>query len=308
MSLAPALNPALASALRELIASDAADDSGPAADIDTVTEIGGGSISRALLVGAGKRLWFVKVNDADLAEMFAAEADGLQALAGCSALRVPRVVGHGVRGRQAYLVLEYLRLHPLREPRDAAVAGRALAELHRVRGTQYGWQRDNYIGSTPQDNTWHQSWSAFFSRRRLLPQLTLAGRHGDHASLIGGGERLLEKLDLLFAGYRPTASLLHGDLWYGNAATDESGRLALFDPAVHFGDREADLAMTELFGGFPDRFYAAYRESWPLADGFALRKTLYQLYHVLNHLNLFGSGYRRQAEAMIATLLAALGG
>jgi fructosamine-3-kinase len=294
------LDAALAAALREAIGGG----TGAAANIDSVTEVAGGSISRALLLeSAGKRC-FVKLNDANRSEMFAAEADGLRALAACPALRVPRVVGHGVGGRQAYLVLEYLPLQPLREGHHGAAAGHALAALHRLRGQQYGWHRDNFIGSTAQHNTEHHPWPFFFARQRLLPQLELAKRHTQHGKLIADGERLAGKLAALFVGHHPQPSLLHGDLWHGNAATDPTGTLTLFDPAVYFGDREVDLAMSELFGGFPDSFYAGYREAWPLTDGFEQRKTLYNLYHILNHLNLFGRGYLRQAERMVAKLLA----
>lgn len=301
-----AIDAALGAALSELIANDSGSER-PPAGIDAITPIGGGSISRTLLVTSGKRRCFVKLNDASLLGMFAAEADGLQALAACPALRVPRVVGHGSAGTQAYLVLEHLRLHGLREAKEVAAAGRSLAELHRISGRQFGWQRDNFIGSTPQVNTGHADWPAFFAERRLRPQLDLARTRGHHGRLIADGERLAETLGVLFVDHRPPASLLHGDLWSGNAAIDESGTLALFDPAVHFGDRECDLAMSELFGGFPQRFYAAYREAWPLPGGYRQRRTLYQLYHILNHLNLFGGGYRQQAEAMLAALLAETG-
>ena len=301
-----ALDAALARTLGELIAGDG----GSPAGIDRATTIGGGSISRALRVDSGQRRCFVKLNDARLIDMFAAEADGLQALASCSALHIPRVIGQGVSGRQAYLVLEHLSLHSLRQREHATTAGRALAQLHRVQGQQYGWQRDNYIGSTPQRNASEHSWPAFFAHQRLLPQLELAkthAAHGQHGKLIASGERLAASLSALLPADQPPASLLHGDLWSGNAAIDDSGMLVLFDPAVHFGDRECDLAMSKLFGGFPDDFYAAYREAWPLSDGYQQRQTLYQLYHVLNHLNLFGSGYLHQAETMIASLLAELG-
>ena len=298
------LDPALRAALSTVIGGDR----NPAAAIDSATEIGGGSISRALLVESAGQRCFVKLNNASLAGMFAAEADGLGALAACSALRVPRVFGHGICGRQAYLVLEYLPLEPLREPRHGSEAGRSLAALHRIRGPQYGWQHDNFIGSSPQYNMQQRTWALFFARQRLLPQLAMARRQGQHGKLIANGERLAEKVPALFVDHQPQPSLLHGDLWSGNAAVDEAGTLTLFDPAVYFGDREADLAMTELFGGFPDSFYAAYREAWPVADGFEQRKLLYNLYHVLNHLNLFGSGYLHQAERMIARLLAEIGG
>ncbi|WP_300454398.1 fructosamine kinase family protein [Accumulibacter sp.] len=298
------LDPALHQALSEAIGQA----TGRRADVERATMIGGGSISRTLRIDSDDRCWFVKLNDPALADMFAAEVDGLSALAVCSALRVPGVVGHGVAGRHAWLLLDHLALRGLREGRRGADAGRALAELHRIEGAQYGWHRDNYIGRTPQFNAPHASWPAFFARRRLLPQLDLARRLGHHGKLIAAGERLADKLPALFADHRPPPSLLHGDLWSGNAASDETGALVLFDPAVHFGDRESDLAMSELFGGFPDSFYAAYGESWPLADGFERRKILYQLYHVLNHLNLFGGGYLLQAERMIARLLAEIGG
>ncbi len=297
------LDPALHAALHAAIGSDM----GSLTGIDAATEIAGGSISHALVVESGERRYFVKLNDAQGAEMFAAEADGLNALARCNALRVPRVVAHGSSGRQAYLVLEYLPLHALCERAQGAAAGYALAALHRIQGPQHGWHRDNFIGSTPQSNTEHRAWPFFFARRRLLPQLELAKRHPEHGQLISSGQRLAEKLAALFVDHQPQPSLLHGDLWHGNAATDDAGMLTLYDPAVYFGDREADLAMSELFGGFPDSFYAGYRESWPLADGFEQRKTLYNLYHVLNHLNLFGSAYLHQAERMIARLLAEIG-
>jgi protein-ribulosamine 3-kinase len=299
-----AMNAALGDALRALIDGDR--EAQPTA-IDAGTPIGGGSISRTLLLESGQRRCFVKLNDASLLDMFVAEADGLQALAACPALRVPRVVGHGRAGGQAYLVLEHLRLHGLREEKQVAAAGRSLAELHRISGPQYGWHRDNFIGRTPQHNAGRASWPAFFATQRLQPQLALAAAGGYQGRLIAKGERLAENLTAFFAAHRPSASLLHGDLWSGNAAIDETGMLALFDPAAHFGDRECDLAMSELFGGFPERFYAAYREAWPVPDGYQQRRTLYQLYHVLNHLNLFGGSYLRQAEAMIASLLAEVG-
>ena len=294
----------LYAALRALIGADG----DAAAAIDSVSEVGGGSISRALVLGSGRRRHFVKLNDASLAAMFAAEADGLAALAACPAVRVPRVCGHGVSGRHAYLVLEHLSLHRLHGGAPAAAAGQALAAMHRSTGSHFGWPRDNFIGSSRQYNASQPTWPLFFAHQRLLPQLELAKRHGQHGRLVASGERLAESLPALFTAHRPPPSLLHGDLWSGNAALDEAGRLALFDPAVYWGDRETDLAMSELFGGFPDSFHAAYREAWPLTDGFAQRKLLYQLYHVLNHLNLFGGGYLHQAERMINRLLAETGG
>jgi fructosamine-3-kinase len=300
----PALNAELCLALSEVMDKETTSPVDP----DAAKAIAGGSISRALLVRHGNRPYFVKLNEGSRADLFAAEADGLRALAACPTLRVPRVFGHGVAGGEAFLVLEYLALQPLRDRAHGVAAGHALATLHRMQGAEFGWPRDNFIGSTPQHNTAQRTWPLFFARQRLLPQLQLAKANGQPARLITSGERLAGKLPALFVDHQPQPSLLHGDLWSGNAAIDEAGMLTLFDPAVHFGDREADLAMCELFGGFPDSFYAAYREAWPLDDGFEQRKTVYNLYHVLNHLNLFGGGYLGQAERMITRLLAELGG
>ena len=272
-----------------------------------LTEVGGGSISRTRVAEAGNEKWFVKLNDIELLAMFEAEADGLRALAKCPAIRAPRVVGSGSAGQQAYLILEYLDMHSLRDGAASISAGRVLADLHRMQGNSFGWSRDNFIGSTPQSNRVNQNWPDFFSRERLLPQIERARAHNGTAALADKGERLAASVHTFFADYRPTPSLLHGDLWGGNAAVDADGKLVLFDPAVHFGDRESDLAMTELFGGFPTDFYAAYREAWPLADGYPLRRTLYNLYHVLNHFNLFGGAYRQHAERMIDLLIAETG-
>jgi len=183
-------------------------------------------------------------------------------------------------------VLEYL---DLTGPKDFAALGRMLAAAHRKPGPRFGWQRDNYVGATPQQNDWSDDWSEFWIERRLRPQIELARRNSFPLAL--PSVKILE-------GHRPIASLLHGDLWSGNAGFMPSGPIA-FDPAVYYGDREADLAMTELFGGFPREFYEAYGEAWPLDDGYERRKPMYNLYHLLNHLNLFGAGYLRQVEAAL---------
>ena len=187
---------------------------------------------------------------------------------------------------------------------NSADLGRQLALLHHQTAPQFGWKRDNTIGSTPQINTWSDNWIAFLGEQRLGYQLRLAHKNGYGKQLVAQGERLMAHLADFFPGYQPVASLLHGDLWGGNAAFTVSGEPVIFDPAVYYGDREADLAMTELFGGFGRDFYAAYREAWPPDSGYATRKTLYNLYHILNHANLFGGAYPDQAENMIQRLLA----
>lgn len=264
--------------------------------------VGGGCINSAVLLADKDRRFFVKTNNAARSAMFAAEAEALEELRRARAVRVPEPVCHGVDGDRSFLVLEYLDLEPL-EGAAPERLGRALAALHRVTRSQFGWNCDNTLGSTPQPNTPTDDWVEFWRVRRLGVQLELAGRNGYGPRVTAKGERLAHRLDRLLGGHRPAASLLHGDLWAGNAAAT-GGEPVIFDPAVYFGDRETDLAMTELFGGFPTVFYDAYREAWPLDPGYAVRRVLYNLYHVLNHVNLFGGGYLGQAERMLDRLLA----
>jgi fructosamine-3-kinase len=268
--------------------------------------LGGGSISQAWRVGYGAREFFVKVNAAAGLAMFQAEAAGLTELAATRTVRVPGPVCAGAAAGQAFLVLEFIPLDGRGGARAMAMLGRQLAALHRQPRPYFGWHRANTIGATHQPNERCDDWIEFWRQHRLGFQLDLAARNGHGGSLQRQGEQLLARLVGLFAGYRPVPALLHGDLWSGNAACMRDGQPVIFDPAVYYGDREADLAMTELFGGFSGQFYAAYREAAPLAAGYPQRRTLYNLYHILNHLNLFGGGYRDQAERMIAHLLAEL--
>ena len=267
--------------------------------------VGGGCISSAFRIDGNGQRYFVKVNSADQLDMFAAEAEGLSELANAHAVRVPASVCWGVAEHQAFLVLENLDLGG-GNGKSAEQLGRSLAALHRYTRPQFGWHRDNTIGSTPQINTASADWLSFWRQHRLGFQLELAAHRGYGGSLQRKGEALLEVLAALFDDYHPVASCLHGDLWSGNFAVTRAGEPVIFDPAVYFGDREADLAMTELFGGFPARFYDAYNEVWPVDSGYAVRKTFYNLYHILNHLNLFGGGYGGQAERMMDQLLSEL--
>ncbi|MCR4300813.1 MAG: fructosamine kinase family protein [Sulfuricaulis sp.] len=264
--------------------------------------VGGGCINSATVLEDGRRRFFVKLNDAGRLAMFEAEAEGLKEIAQSRSVQVPRPVCFGTDDGSAYLVLEHLNLtgadgHCLEQ------LGRELAQMHRATQKNFGWRLDNTIGSTPQINTPGTDWIEFWREHRLGFQLDLATRNG--RNLMRRGERLMADLGEFFRAYRPTPSLLHGDLWGGNVGA-VGGRPVIFDPAVYYGDREADLAMTELFGGFSSRFYQAYRETWPLDTGYKVRKTLYNLYHVLNHFNLFGGGYASQAERMLDSLLAEL--
>ena len=234
--------------------------------------------------------------------MFAAEARALQALSHAATVRTPSFVTLGNTEDQAFLVLEYLDLAAL-DQHGGARLGTALSRLHRVTGDSFGWSGDNFIGTTPQINTPHPGWPHFFGERRLRPQFQLALRNGMDKALVAKGGAIIERVGGLFIDYQPVASLLHGDLWSGNAAQCSDGAPVIFDPACYYGDRETDIAMAELFGGFPTSFFAAYRAAWPLDSGYEMRKPLYNLYHILNHFNLFGSAYLGQAQRMIETLL-----
>ncbi len=277
---------------------------GAAFSIQRTAPVGGGCINTAWCIENGATRYFVKTNSAAKLHMFEAEASGLAALAASHTLHVPRPLTSGVAGNEAFLVLEWLDLDG---HGSAAQLGQQLAALHRTTAPRFGFASDNTIGDTPQHNTWTDNWIDFWRDQRLGFQLELAARNGFGGSLQSQGERLMGKLDGLFDSYQPQPSLLHGDLWSGNYGYTQAGEPVIFDPAAYYGDREADLAMTELFSGFPADFYAAYREAWPLDAGYAVRKNLYNLYHILNHANLFGGSYARQAEGMMEKLLAELG-
>jgi protein-ribulosamine 3-kinase len=296
-----------APAVAQAIAQDIVDTTRSDFDLLSADPVGGGCIHTALRLegeGAeGRKRYFAKANTTEHAAMFAAEADGLDALRNAGALRVPNVVARGDDGDDAWLVLEWLELAALGE-HAATSLGEALARQHRIPQARFGWARDNFIGSTPQSNGWSDDWLAFWREKRLHAQLRLAARNRLPSRMIDRGERLLADCDAFFRGYVPPPSLLHGDLWSGNAAATAGDAPVVFDPAVYVGDREADVAMTELFGGFPSQFMSAYRAQWPLDVGYPVRRDFYNLYHVLNHANLFTGGYVGRSAQSIEKLLA----
>lgn len=263
--------------------------------------IGGGCINQAARVRGEGRDFFVKTNAASGLAMFEAEAAGLREIAASRSVRVPQPICWGVAGSNAYLVLEHLAFG--RGGGDALL-GRQLAAMHRVTRPEFGWERDNTIGSTPQINRCSGDWIEFWCERRLRFQFELAQERGCVGRLTQLGEQLVGRVADFFGDYRPQPSLVHGDLWSGNYAYLSDGQPVIFDPAVYFGDRETDIAMTELFGGFGRDFYAGYNEVWPLDEGYAVRRNLYNLYHILNHLNMFGGGYQGQALRLVEQLLA----
>jgi len=266
--------------------------------------VGGGdiNISSVLTLDDGSHL-FLKENRDDLMPMFAAEALGLAALADIAdrsnAPPVPQAYAWGIDGRRSFLLMEKIVSGRLN---SGSEFGRALAVLHREgRSDDCGFPTDNWIGSNNQPNRRLMSWHDFFAERRLGYQWRMArtkgfGRISDDKAMESLLNRLPELLPDIDDG---RASLLHGDLWGGNWMADSTGRAWLIDPAVYYGHREADLAMTELFGGFPPGFRQSYEDEWPIEPGFTERRDLYNLYHILNHANLFGSSYWNSAVGIV---------
>lgn len=261
--------------------------------------VGGGCINQGYAVSDGQRTYFVKLNEASQISMFQAEMLGLQQMLETATIRVPQPICWGTSGSSGYLVLEWLEMGR-GDVKSWEEMGRQLAAMHKATsGKGFGWDINNTIGSTPQINTWTIDWVTFYTKYRLDYQFKLARRRG--ASFPQEQELLAAIPELL--AHQPQPSLVHGDLWGGNAGSTVSGEPIIFDPATYFGDREVDIAMTELFGGFPSAFYRGYNEVWQLDSGYEQRKILYNLYHILNHFNLFGGNYAGQANRMIASVL-----
>ncbi len=268
-----------------------------------ISPLGGGDINATYQLQTPSLSWFIKVNRPALAFMFEAEAAGLKELADTKTIKVPEVIDFGQTDKHSYLILEYIKLGGL-DSQSAQLLGEQLAAMHQHQQPFFGWHINNTIGSTKQCNNRHGDWAEFWRQQRLLKQLQFAANKGFGSKLQNQGEKLAAKVDVFFNDYHPQPALLHGDLWGGNAAADSNGQPLIYDPACYYGDRETDIAMTELFGGFSPDFYQAYQNSYPLDSGYQVRKTLYNLYHILNHLNLFGRTYLHQAESMIVQLLA----
>lgn len=258
-----------------------------------VKACGGGCINEAVILKDINRHYFVKLNSAAKLEMFIAETTGLEAIRMTETIRVPQPITYGCFGNTAYLVLEALELNG---SGDWQQMGKQLATLHRTVADRFGWERDNTIGSTAQYNRWADDWATFFREQRLGIQFELARKKGYYFEQ---ADVLLENVVDILSGHVPEPSLLHGDLWSGNAGFLTDGQPVIYDPACYYGDRETDLAFSEFFGGFPSDFYRRYQSEWPLSTGYEQRKALYNLYHVLNHTNLFGGSYARSAEQMI---------
>ena len=269
--------------------------------IRRVVSVGGGCIANAMRLETDQGFFFLKYGHGAVAQTFSAEAAGLRALreAG-SALVIPAVLAieTETQAQPAFLLMEWIETGS-RPDGFWDAFGQGLAELHRHTTDCYGFAQDNYIGRLPQINTWAATWVEFFRRSRLEPQVQRARQAGRwSAGWNRALDALYQRLDELLP-VMPPASLLHGDLWGGNFMVTARGQAALIDPAIYYGHREADLAMTELFGGFSNRFYQAYREAWPLEPGYEVRREIYNLYHLINHLNHFGGSYAGSVGAVL---------
>ncbi|MBD2567854.1 fructosamine kinase family protein [Anabaena lutea] len=262
--------------------------------------VSGGCINQGYAVSDGKLTYFVKLNQASQVRMFEAEMLGLQQMYHTNTILVPQPLCWGTASNSSYIVLEWLEMRDS-DSKSWQEMGRKLAAMHKVTSQKgFGWDMNNTIGSTPQINTWTDDWAEFYTKHRLGYQFQLATRRGGSFPL---KDKLLAAIPELLADHHLQPSLVHGDLWGGNVGCTVDGEPVIFDPATYFGDREVDIAMTELFGGFPPTFYQGYKEVFPLNSGYEKRKTIYNLYHVLNHFNLFGGGYSSQANQMIERIL-----
>jgi len=269
-------------------------------EIRDVHPVSGGDISRAFKLETNHMDFFVKLNRPGAEQMFRIEWSGLVELASVSGIRVPEPISVGVAQNAAYFVMEFIEFLP---DIDHRLAGEAIAELHSLEHTRFGWDQNNFLGATVQQNSWHADWAEFYWNCRLEPQLVGAIESG-----FGLLEKTLSPLhkkttDLLGHHY-VVPSLLHGDLWQGNVALSADSEIVLYDPAVYWGDPEADIAATRLFDGFSDEFYEGYYAHIPLQDGAEERLPLYQLYHWLNHLNQFGQSYLDKTLSCISRLYA----
>ncbi|MGB0412882.1 MAG: fructosamine kinase family protein [Coraliomargarita sp.] len=272
---------------------------GQAFDLQSVRACSGGCINQTYILEGCSQKYFVKLNEISALDMFKAEALALRELESTATIRVPNSITQGRCGEQSYLVLETLNLGSA-ATKSWAEMGKQLATLHRHTRSEFGWTRNNFIGSNPQSNTSSESWADFFTQHRIEFQLKLAEQRGMQFERVNA---LIDRIHAELEQHSCRPSLLHGDLWSGNVGFVEDGEPVIFDPACYYGDREADLAFTEFFGGFSGHFYRSYQEAWPLPEGYSQRKQIYNLYHVLNHANLFGGSYQLQAQGMIHEIL-----
>lgn len=267
-------------------------------EIKAARPIGGGDINYALMLETSTGKYFLKYNSVDrYPGMFKAEAEGLMLMQSTNTVAVPNVIGFGENGHEGFLILKYLE-QGHRTDKMMEQAGRQLALMHKTTAPTFGLETDNYIGCLPQKNTRYAQWSDFFAASRIEPMLRIAREKGFlDSKILKAFSNLLAHLDELVPAEPP--SLVHGDLWGGNYLPCTDGKVYLIDPAVYFGHREMDLAMTRLFGGFPEAFYEGYEAEFPLQKGWKQRVDIHNLYPLLVHVNLFGGGYVSSVTSII---------
>lgn len=273
-------------------------------DVMHCASVGGGDIHMSyhieLLAGGEIKHIFVKANNENYSQLLEAEAQALLEIEKQAQIRTPQCLGlHEVNG-QTFLALEWL---DLKSRGDDYALGCQLAKMHQATHARFGWHSDNFIGYSKQQNNWADRWSEFWLNQRLGPQLEQAKEQNFSKTLTRLQQPLIDACEELLENHQPKASLLHGDFWGGNKAFLADGQPVIFDPASYYGDREVDLAMAGLFGGFTQDFYAGYESVWPLDAGFKKRKVLYNLYHQLNHLNMFGTSYLGECLRAVKTIV-----
>lgn len=265
---------------------------------DDIREVSNGDSHRAYKISDGHSRFFIKLNSRMNLANFEAEAEGLAHLQQAQLFRIPKVICTGIVGEKSFLVLEHITMSQ-GTAQSWFSFGEKLARLHRSQTQEmYGWQEDNFIGLTPQPNQWDKKWAHFFAEQRIGFMLQLLAEKGH---ILGDIDNAVQSVQKLLNGHAPAASMLHGDLWQGNTGFFKE-QPVMFDPAFYFGDREAELAMTELFSKFPQAFYDGYESVWPIEQDYAYRKSVYQLYHLLNHALMFGGTYLQSAQATIKNL------
>jgi len=275
----------------------------PSLHILSAHKIEGGDSHLSYQLHTAEKNYFLKLSPAQNLIMLEAEIHNLTAIEHSQTISCPKAIATGISQNHAWLLLEFI---PLSNHGNDFQRGRDIAFMHHQlnRDTSpFGWSENNFIGRNLQQNQWHMNWVDFYGQQRLKPQLELAQLRDASVDLYRLGMELIDCLPYWFQDYQPKASLLHGDLWAGNSAFDPTGVPVIYDPASYYGDRETDIAMTELFGGFSPEFYEGYTDLFPLDKGYQSRKPLYNLYHILNHFNLFGGHYEAQAMQIIQSLL-----
>ena len=270
--------------------------------------VSGGCINNAFKLITSYNQYFAKVNHGVYLPVFRQEAAALEIIKAANEVKVPDVLAFGAGSSEnknySFLILEYLELGNGKAP-SQSLLGTQLARLHRHGSNAYGWEDDNWIGSIIQKNDWKENWAEFWQENRLKYQYELAMENGIDTNIQKNLLKLINRTPELLKNHQPKASLLHGDMWLGNSGFLElSGEPVIYDTASYYGDRETDLAMTELFGGYSGEFYRAYNAEWPLDKAYEKRKPFYNLYHILNHFNLFSGHYENQVKVMVDGLLA----